>query len=289
MSRPLRIEFPGALYHVTSRGNRREPIYLDKADRIGFLQVLSNVCGRFRWACHAYCLMSNHYHIMVETLDATLAQGMRQLNGVYTQRFNRRHDRVGHVFQGRYHAVLVKRESHLLEVARYIVLNPVRAGLVHAARDWRWSSYRATAGLTTSPAWLHTKWLHTFFGATSDATREYRRFVSSGISQPSPWEDLRQQLYLGDDDFVLETQLRIGRAAVSAEVPLVQRRALPQPISHFAHELPDRNRAIVNAFRDGGYTLKEIGEHFGLHYSHVGRIVRAAEMQSASADAACSR
>lgn len=139
---------------MTSRGDRREDIYLDDADREGFLEVMAEVCEQHRWSCHAYCLMSNHYHLLVETHEGTLGQGTRQLNGVYTQRFNRRHRRVGHVFQGRYKAILVNKESHLLELARYIVLNPVRAAMVRSARDWPWSSYRATAGFAQGPAWL---------------------------------------------------------------------------------------------------------------------------------------
>lgn len=116
-----------------------------------FLEVLSEVCERFNWECHAYCLMSNHYHLLIETPDANLSQGMRQLNGVYTQRFNRVHGRVGHVFQGRYKGILVEKDSYLLELARYIVLNPVRAGMVRSAKDWPWSSYRATCGQIKPP------------------------------------------------------------------------------------------------------------------------------------------
>ena len=134
MARPLRIEFAGALYHVTSRGDRREDIYLDDGDRQLFLEVLEAVCERFNWEVHAYCLMSNHYHLLVETPDGNLSRGMRHLNGVYTQRFNRRHKKVGHVFQGRYKAILVQKENYLLELSRYIVLNPVRAGMVREQR-----------------------------------------------------------------------------------------------------------------------------------------------------------
>ena len=146
MARPLRIEYAGALYHLTSRGDRREDIYLDDIDRVIFLEVLAGVCERFCWVCHAYCLMSNHYHLLIETRESTLSQGMRQLNGVFTQRSNHRHHRVGHVFQGRYKAILVQKESYLLELARYVVLNPVRAGMVRSAKDWPWSNYRSTAG-----------------------------------------------------------------------------------------------------------------------------------------------
>ena len=140
MSRPLRLEFAQALYHVTSRGDRREPIYVDDLDRTEWLEVLSQVCARFNWRCHAWCLMGNHFHVLIETPEPNLSAGMRQLNGVYTQRFNHRHGKVGHVFQGRFKAILVERESYLLEVSRYVVLNPVRAGIVRDVADWPWSS-----------------------------------------------------------------------------------------------------------------------------------------------------
>ncbi len=126
MSRPLRLEYAGALYHVTSRGNERKPIYLEDDDFELFLECLAGVCERFNWVIHSYCLMTNHYHLLVETPDGNLSKGMRQLNGVFTQDFNRRHKRVGHLFQGRYKAILVDKESYLLELCRYIVLNPVR-------------------------------------------------------------------------------------------------------------------------------------------------------------------
>ena len=142
MARPLRIEYPGALYHVTSRGDRQEAIFDDDQDRTALLNVLSEVVSRFRWRCHAYCLMGNHYHLMIETPEANLTKGMRHLNGVFTQWSNRRHKRSGHLFQGRYKAILVDRDSYFLELARYIVLNPVRAAMVKHPRLWAWSSLR---------------------------------------------------------------------------------------------------------------------------------------------------
>ena len=141
MSRPLRIEYAGALYHVTSRGDRREDIFLNDEDRHNFLAILQQVCERFNWLVHAYCLMDNHYHLLVETPDGNLSQGMRQLNGDYTQTHNRANDRVGHVFQGRFKAILVQKETYLLELARYIVLNPVRARMVREASNWPWRRF----------------------------------------------------------------------------------------------------------------------------------------------------
>ena len=147
MARPLRIEYLGAVYHLTSRGNARRKIFRDHQDRETFLETLASVVKRYNWLCHAYCLMDNHYHLIIETMDANLSMGMRQLNGVYTQRYNRRDDKPGHVFQGRFKAVLVQKESYLLELSRYVVLNPVRAKMVEDPKDWAWSSYRETCGL----------------------------------------------------------------------------------------------------------------------------------------------
>ena len=144
MSRPLRLEFPGALYHVTARGNARADIFLDDEDRDRFLLLLKDEIIQQGWRCYAWCLMDNHYHFLIETPEANLSRGMQRLNGRYTQSFNRIHQRVGHIFQGRYKAILVEKESHLLELCRYIVLNPVRAGMVDDVSQWQWSSYHDT-------------------------------------------------------------------------------------------------------------------------------------------------
>ena len=159
MARPLRLEYAGALYHITARGNGRGEIFVDDEDRQRFLSALAATVIRLGWLCHAYCLMDNHYHLLIETPTASLSEGMRQINGTYTQSFNRRHGRVGHVLQGRFKAILVERESYLLELCRYIVLNPVRAGLVKEAGRYPWSSYRATAGLEAAPAGLMVDWV----------------------------------------------------------------------------------------------------------------------------------
>ena len=203
MERPLRIEYAGALYHVTSRGDRQEAIFLDDKDRLDYLAILANVQVDYNWQIHAYCLMDNHYHLLIETPDGNLSRGMRQLNGLYTQTSNRSHDRVGHVFQGRFKAILVQKETYLLELARYIVLNPVRARMVRSAKDWRWSSYRQTAGYIQPATWLTTEWLLAAFGKRlSTAQKHYREFVAAGKKQPSPWENLRNQVFLGTDEFV---------------------------------------------------------------------------------------
>ena len=202
MARPLRIEYPGTVYHLISRGNARQDIYFDDGDRLRFLKIVQQVMDRFNWLCHAYCLMANHYHLRIETFDPTLSRGMRHLNGVYTQTFNRRHRRVGPVFQGRFKAILVEKDAYLLKLSRYVVLNPVRAKMVQAAKDWPWSSYRVTAGLYESMGMVSNDDLLAQFGRDRrTAQREYRRFVASG-SSISPWEKLTGQIYLGSDSFV---------------------------------------------------------------------------------------
>ena len=219
--------------------------------------------------------MSNHYHLLIETPDANLSHGMRQLNGVYTQRFNRSNNRVGHVFQGRYKGILVEKQSYLLEVARYIVLNPVRAEMVRAAKDWPWSSYRATAGLAGVPDWLHVDWLLASFGRTKAvAIAAYRRFVSDGKGQSSIWAELRNQVYLGSTDFVAEMQGLIDGDKELSEIPRSQRRPKPESLKVYDQRSAVRNEAIVAAYASGGYSLKEVGDYFGLHYSTVSGIVK---------------
>ncbi|MEY2680534.1 MAG: hypothetical protein RL661_765 [Pseudomonadota bacterium] len=274
MSRPLRIEFPGALYHVTSRGDGREAIYLDDDDKILFLSVLAKAVRGFNWAIHAYCLMDNHYHLLIETADGNLARGMRQLNGIYTQRFNRRHERVGHVFQGRYKAILVQKEAYLLELARYVVLNPVRAGMVTHPEQWTWSSYRATTGACEKPPWLTTAWLLSGFSEHREqSTRCYAAFVADGLHQATPWNDLRHQIFLGSESFVASMQARIDSETPSREIPAIQQRPLPKPLAEIA-AAHARDEAIAQAYASGGYSLKDIGDYFGLHYSRVSRILK---------------
>jgi len=268
MVRPLRIEYPGAVYHITSRGNARQEIFFDDGDRIGFLEVLAQAIDRFNWHCHGYCLMGNHYHLLLETVDPTLARGMRHLNGVYTQALNRRHARSGHVFQGRYKAILVERDAHLLELSRYVVLNPVRAKMVRSCKDWRWSSYRATAGIESPEPFLSTEWILSQFDASpAKAQRAYRRFVSEGRGL-TMWEALRGQIYLGSDEFIDQHVPEGGSA--SREIPREQRLVnRPSLLDVFASA--PQGPAIASAYREFGYTLREISNFLGVHYSTVSR------------------
>ena len=233
MARPLRIEFPGAIYHVTARGNAREAIFHDDADRGLFLGALGEVVARFGWCCHAYCLMDNHYHLLIETPRGNLSLGMRQLNGVYTQRFNRRHARVGHLLQGRFKAILVERETYLLELARYIVLNPVRAKIVKSIERYPWSSYPGTVGAAPASPWLSTDWILGQFAKTrSIAQQRYAAFVLQGKTLPSPWPEVKGQVLLGSDGFLDKLRPLLEDKAGLTEIPRAQRLAHRPPLRH---------------------------------------------------------
>lgn len=277
MARPLRIELAGALYHVTSRGDRREDIYFTDADRKAWLDVLDSVCERFNWTCHAYCQMTNHYHIVIETPEGNLAKGMRQLNGVYTQHVNRTHARVGHVFQGRYKAILVEKDSYLLALARYVVLNPVRARMVKQPGAWPWSSYRATVGKTTPPSWLQADWtLGQFSTQRRRAIEKYIDFVREGVSLPSLWSELKSQIYLGSERFVERMQKQLPEGDLT-EVPRAQRRPLAKPLENYQRRYANPREAMARAYLTGDYTLKAIADHFGVHYATVSRAVKTFE------------
>jgi len=273
MTRPLRIEYAGGLYHITSRGDGREDIYLTNADRKAFIRLLGEVCKRFGWFCYAYCLMGNHYHLFIETSDANLSRGMRQLNGVYTQRFNRRHGRCGHVFQGRYKAIVVQKEAYLLELCRYVVLNPVRAGIVSDVADWPWSSFMATAGLVRPQLWLAVDELLSWFGKRRPrAIKRYIDFVLEGGTERRPWKEIRHQIYMGDDEFI--GNLPTSSINSDREINRSQRQAVVKSLSTYKLENLDRDEAMAQAYLSGHYTMKEIGEHFGVHYVTVSRAVR---------------
>ncbi|HUX89570.1 MAG TPA: transposase [Gallionellaceae bacterium] len=274
MARPLRFELSGGVYHVTSRGDGREDIYVSEADREIWLEVFGEVCERFNWVCHAWCQMTNHYHILIETPEANLVKGMRHLNGVYTQRFNRAHSRVGHVFQGRYKAILVERDSYLLELARYVVLNPLRASMIKRLESWPWSSYLATCGQTNCPAWLQTDWILAQFGQRrSSAIVKYVEFVHEGARLPSIWAQLQGQIYLGSESFIHNMQALIEQKTNLDEIPRAQRRAITQPLVEFEKNF-ERNEGMAWAYLSGQHTMAAIARHFGVHYSTVSRAVR---------------
>jgi REP element-mobilizing transposase RayT len=298
MSRPLRLQYPGAVYHVTARGNARQAIVRDDTDRQRFVATVASMVEQYQVVCHAWVLMNNHYHLLLETPQANLAKALRHLNGIYTQAFNRRHHRVGHLFQGRYKAIIVEKEKHLLELCRYVVLNPVRAKVVTQPHAWRWSSYQATAGVEEAPLWLTVDWVLGQFARTRGrAQREYARFVrEEHAREMRPWEQVQGQIYLGSADFLQQVQEQVGTDA-RAEIPLSQqqpgRPTLAAIVRHVAQgygqgeaEVRRRTRrpsearqvAVYGARRIAGSDLQTIGGYFGLSYPAVSRRVHAIEV-----------
>lgn len=281
MSRPLRIEYPDAVYHVTSRGNARSDIFHTTSDRETFLKILSGVVQRFNWLCHAYCMMDNHYHLLIETPDGNLSKGMRQLNGVYTQKYNWLHQTTGHVFQGRYKAILVEKDSYLLELCRYVVLNPVRAGMTEKPEQWIWSSYRFTAGTKNPPEYLTTDWiLRLLHQNKSEAQKQYRRFVRSGIGLKSIWEELQGQILLGEEAFIDSHRDLLHDKQPVKEIPRTQRYLNRPKLSNLfskSKDKTDRNKQIHRAHIQHGYTLKEIADHLRIHYTTVSKIIKQIE------------
>ncbi len=278
MARPLRIEYPGALYHLTTRGNARADIFEDNLDREKYLEILASVVRKYRWICHGFCLMGNHYHLLVETPEGNLCRGMRQLNGLYTQTFNRRHRRVGHLFQGRYKSILVEKDSYLLQLSRYVVLNPVKAGMVKVPEDWEWSSYQATAGLTTAPDCLSTDWILAQFSEhNTTACERYRNFVWEGLDCQSIWTNLRGGVLLGDEGFVARMGRHLSGKVPSSEIPrrerLLHRPSLGELFSDMGVK-EQREKTAFQAHVEWGYPLKDIAEALGVHYSTVSRMVR---------------
>ena len=273
MSRPLRIEFAGAVYHVISRGDRRGAIYYNDSDRLDWQGVLARVCDHHHFVVHGFCQMGNHYHLLLETPEANLARGMRELNGIYSQHFNHRHDLVGHLFQGRYKAMLVQRDRYLLELIRYIVLNPVRAQLVSSADDWRWSSHRYFLDTTTAPAWLAYDWILSQFGPTRDeALASYRKFVTAGTGQQGSSAHLSHPLLLGDDAFIaIQQQAQHSKAYRAA--PREQRRALTLSLAQYQSQFPDRDEAMARAYLSTVYTMTEIAAAFQVSRQTVCRAI----------------
>lgn len=279
MSRPLRLEYPGALYHITARGNAQAAIFLSDADREMFLSGLGEAVERFGWLCHAYCLMDNHYHLLIETPEGNLSRGMRQLNGVYTQRFNREHRRVGHLLQGRYKAILVERDSYLLELCRYVVLNPMRVNMVKRIDKYPWSSYPATMGQTSCPNWLSTDWLLGQFGKQrTTARKRYGEFVVQGAGKSSPWSEVKGQVLLGKDTFAEEMQAILKGKETLKEIPRSQR-LLHRPSLNklftvaVRSDKVARDEAIHQAHRCA-YSMAAIAQHAGVHYSTVSKIIK---------------
>jgi putative transposase len=268
MARPLRIAYPGALYHLTSRGNEKRPIYFNDADRHHFLRILAKTVQRFSWLCSAYCLMDNHFHLLVETSLANISQSMKFLNGVYTQYINWKYKRVGHLFQGRFKAILVEKESYFMELCRYIVLNPVRAGICLEPDQYPWSSFRSTAGLSSKPEFLTLAPILDRFGSEIETSSEcYKRFVKEGVNI-RPWNNLKGQIYLGSDAFIQSLP------ALPFPPNGIPKKQLPierPPLQELIHQADGMYVARVKY----QYSVKDISSALGIHRNTITRRMRA--------------
>ncbi len=270
MARPLRVEFPGAVYYLTTRGHQQQSIFVDDEDRQAFLTLLDEVVERYYWVCHAYCLMDNHYHLVIETLEKTLSKGMRQLNGMYTQRYNHRYQTTGQLFQGRFKSILLEKEAYLLELSRYAVLNPVRRQWMKTPQQWPWSSYRATAGEVEAPRFLDPSWLLSQLDHDIVAARDiYKTFVAEADLTYSPWRAVRKQMYLGSTKFCE----RFTSVSAENDREISARRPL-----EMIFDGQDKSiRLVEHAYHVCGYSQQEIADYLGVHYATVSRWLRKQE------------
>jgi putative transposase len=271
MARPLRIQEAGLIYHVHARGTGRMAIYVDDTDRLDFLDLLADVVDSHALICHGYCLMTTHYHLVVTTAQANLSRAVHHINGRYAQRWNRRHGRVGHVFQGRFGARIVQGDHHFTTICRYLALNPVRAALVSAPEMWPWSSYGATVGLCERPPFLDTRTLLGHFGRPerTASARAFRAFVASSAADEG---DLPDGPVLGDAEFVARFRPRARLA--SREVPGAERHLRPALADVFAGAVTRTERAACMARACAlGFSRAEVARFLGVHPATVSKAV----------------
>ncbi len=268
MARPLRIEFAGALYHLTSRGNERRNIFRSDRDRRAFLVLLGLATKRFGWSVTAWVMMSNHFHLVIQTLEPNLSRGMHWLNGAYAGGFNRTYARSGHLFQGRFKAFLIDKEAYFAEVLRYVVLNPVRATMVERPEQYKWSSYRATAGLEKAPEWLDLDAVLQLFGGEREpAQASYRDFVLAKIGcKDRLWDKLTNQLYLGTEEWTKAMRKPVETKPRSTDHPRTQR-AVGRPKMHMivaaVAKAASVSASVIRATRGG--MLRRLTAWIGWH------------------------
>jgi REP element-mobilizing transposase RayT len=293
MGRPLRIEYPGALYHITSRGNERKNIFLEDADKITFLEILEDYHTRFNILIHSYVLMDNHYHVIVETPKGDLVKVMHGINGRYTGYFNRKYRRSGHLFQGRYKGILVDKDAYLLQLSRYVHLNPVRARIVERPEQYSWSSYPEYIGKSRECEWVEYSWILSTFGTDlKTAKKKYQQYIEEGLHTDtgSPTKDLYGQIMLGGKDFIEKVKRMLKGKSLSSEIAERKRlesNTTPDDVIKIVAEVfgvdkkeinykgkanTARKAAIYFMQRYAGLGNAEVGELFGgIHYSAVSK------------------
>lgn len=271
MSRRPRLQFAGAVYHVMARGNRKSTIFHDDEDRRQFLQILGAAAALYDLLIRAMCLMGNHYHLVLETPACNLSDGMHYINGVFAQRSNRRHRQTGHVFEGPFRSLVIQRESYLMRAARYVVRNPVRAGLVAHVSDWPWSSYRATAGLEPAPSWLHVDWIRGAFNAPSlaEARQRYVNYVNTSAESQRPIA--LNAVVLGTKQFGKRLLDVLGTDQPNSPAPPVVRTLYRPTLSELFDGVQasgaSRDRLIQRARVEHGYRFADIARFLGIDRS----------------------
>lgn len=276
MTRPLRVEYPGAVYHVMSRGNAYKNIFIDDHDRVVFLSNIKKSAEVHNFICYAYCLMGNHYHLLIETPEGNLAKIMRDINGTYSQMFNKKHKSIGHVFQGRYKAFLIEKDQYLLELIRYIANNPVVAKLVKKPGLWKWSSYNCVLGKTKVPSWLDIDFTLGLFSKNKyEAIKQYCKFVDNYKENNSPYKHLKEGIVLGNKQFVDWVWENFNDSEDKKEIAVSNRMISRPSLKTMFTEVKDyneRNNTIKIAHLRCNYTITEIAKHLGLHRSTVSKI-----------------
>jgi REP element-mobilizing transposase RayT len=282
MARPLRIEFPGAIYHVTSRGNERKTVFKSQRDREKFLSYLESATERYEAVIHVYCLMDNHYHLLIETPAGNLSQIMHHVNGAYTTYFNTKQSRAGHLFQGRYKAILIDADEYAKELSRYIHLNPVRVGIAENPAEYKWSSCQYYTVDKKAPGWLERYFILGYFdNRLVSAMKRYHNFVSAVIDQEykSPLAELSNPVILGSEEFVVEIKERFLRdKKADRDLPALRNLSSRPGLDQIekavdsvllSEEKLARQVKLYFCHRYSGRKLSEIGKQFGIGLSGV--------------------
>ena len=276
MSRPLRIQYPGAFYHVTSRGNEKKDIFIDRADRKKFIYFLDLAVKRYKTVIHVYCLLNNHYHLLIETPEGNLSSILHYINTSYTSYFNKRRERVGHLFQGRFKSFLVDKDSYALELSRYVHLNPVRAGMVKKPEDFEWSSFRDYVDEMKHSPWLHTDFILGLLNLSYlERKQRYKEFVHEGIKGEvkNPLNKADSSIILGKKQYIdWIKQKYINKKDKDRDVPQIEqlkRKCSIEQIKTFTEKILEvnykekRRIALFLCHQYSGRSLKEIGNEFG--------------------------
>lgn len=282
MARPLRISYPGAFYHITSRGNEQKDVFKTNRDREKFFEYLESATKRYNAVIHCYCLMNNHYHLLLETPSGNLSKIMAHINGAYTNYFNVKRDRFGHLFQGRYKAILVEADEYAKELSRYIHLNPVRAGMVQLPEEYEWSSYSYFIGKKKAPEWLKMDFILGYFGRkTSDSQKNYKKFVGllTNKKYESPLKDIVSSTLLGTQGFISDIKDKyLSDKKADKDLPALKELKKSFTLEDMS-DLVDKTikddlklGRVVKIYlsqRHTGEKLDDIGEYFGIGGSGV--------------------